>query len=117
MYIVSPISIYLLGLVDSLNPVLLISSLALILIAPFIWIIAEFDVDEDMSGHNKQKCKKFAKNCVITSVILMIFYIILPNKETIIQMLVAKNITVDRVQIASEVVEKVYNDIIKVIDK
>lgn len=117
MYIVSPISIYLLGLVDSLNPVLLISSLALIFIAPFIWIIAEFDVDEDMSEHNKQKCKKFAKNCVITSIILMIFYIILPNKETIIQMLIAKNITVDRVQIASEVVEKVYNDIIKVIDK
>lgn len=117
MCVISPMLIYLLGLVDSLLPILSISSLALIFVSPFIWIIAECNPDGDMTEYTKQKYKKFAKNCVVVSVILMIFYIIIPNKETITQMFIAKNITVDRVQIASEVVQKIYNDIIGIMNK
>lgn len=115
MYIISPMSIYLLGLVDSLLPILFIGAIAPLFVALFVWM--EVDTAYDMSENKKQNYINFAKRCVVISVVMSVLWVITPTKETIIQMLIAKNITVDKVQIASEVVEKVYKDIIGVISK
>ncbi len=115
MYIISPMSIYLLGLVDSLLPILFIGATAPMFVALFVWM--KIDTAYDMSENKKQKYINFAKRCVVISIVMSVLWVITPTKETIIQMLIAKNITVDRVQIASEVVQKVYNDIIGVISK
>lgn len=113
MYIISPISIYLLGLVDNLQSILGIGSVALF----FLGLFCYSEISDLESSQFRDKYMKATKICLIVSTIMAIIWVFIPTKETIIQMLIAKNITVDRVQIAGDIVEKVYSDIINILNK
>lgn len=57
--------------------------------------------------------KKFAK---IIVPIFIVCTVLVPSKDTLIKMLIAQNVTYERVEIASETVQDVYDDIISLVD-
>lgn len=60
--------------------------------------------------------KKYLKNLWVL-IICWTLAVIIPSSETLTKMLIASQITTDRVEKSVEVVEKVYNDILARIDK
>ena len=54
---------------------------------------------------------KFMKKLVLLIVIGALVACLIPNEETITKMIVAQNVTVERVEIVSDTVVTVYNDI------
>ena len=56
--------------------------------------------------------KKFAK---IIVPIFIVFTVLVPSKDTLIKMLIAQNVTYERVEIASETVQDIYEDIISLV--
>ncbi len=66
----------------------------------------------DMDKHPSKK------SIIISSVVFVILSIttaLFPDKNTLMQMAIASQVTVERVDIAKETVEKIYNDILEVI--
>lgn len=110
MPIINPFTIYWLGVVDTLKPILII---ALSLSALTCLITSLATTIE--TGESLKLCKKWAKISFVAMLILIVADIFIPSKQTLIQMLVAQNITVDRVDVVKEVVERVYNDILNVV--
>lgn len=115
MYTISPMSIYLLGLSNNLTSILLVGAIVLFILALYSWV--EINNSLGMSRNAKSKYLNISKKCIVASIVMILVWVLIPRKQTIIHMLIAKNITVDSVQISSEVVEKVYNDIISVLNK
>lgn len=111
-YVIDPLWIYLIGLVETLKPTLGFLSIVSIILA-FVIIGTSADEKPDI----KKSCIKVSKILIIASTILGMAYVFVPSKETVIQMLIAKNVTVDRVQIATDVVQNIYKDILGVISK
>lgn len=111
-YVIDPLWIYLIGLVETLKPTLGFLSIVSIILAV---VILGTSADEETDI--KKSCLKVSKILVISSIILGMAYVFVPSKETVIQMLIAKNVTVDRVQIATDVVQNIYKDILGVISK
>lgn len=111
-YVIDPLWIYLIGLVETLKP-----ALGFISIVSIILAFAIVGASADDKPEVRKSCMKVGKILVIVSIVFGISYVFVPSKETVIQMLIAKNVTVDRVQIASDVVQNLYKDIIGVISK
>ena len=57
------------------------------------------------------------KKCVILSIIFGLLLIIIPGQQTCIQMLIANNITYERLETAGSSIENIYNDIIAIAEK
>ena len=49
-------------------------------------------------------------------VLLILIEILVPSESTIMKMLVAQNVTYERIEMVGETVQDVYNDIISLID-
>lgn len=60
---------------------------------------------------------KFIKIAVAVFVISLVIIIFTPSSETIIKMVIAKNVTYDVVDAAKDVVVQVYNDILALFQK
>jgi hypothetical protein len=57
------------------------------------------------------------KKCVILSVIFGLLLIFVPSQQVCIQMLIANNITYERLETAGSSIENIYNDIIAIAEK
>jgi hypothetical protein len=57
--------------------------------------------------HQMKKCKPL----IIVTVVTALVGIITPSSETITKMIIAQNVTYERVEAATDTVETVYNDI------
>lgn len=64
-----------------------------------------YDADE------LRRFKLIIKTLIILTIITGLLACFLPNEETIIKMIVAQNVTVERVDMVSDTVVTVYNDI------
>lgn len=61
--------------------------------------------------------KKVVKTSLVVAVISFAIIVIVPSSDTIIKMVMAKNVTYDAVDAAKDVVIQVYNDILALFQK
>ena len=99
--IINPMWFYLIGMCDSLiNTIIFI-----LFVLGFLIFINSLD---------GEKAPKILWIMFITFLILVTF---IPTSNTVTKMLIASQVTTDKVEKSVEVIEKVYNDIITKIDK
>lgn len=65
---------------------------------------------------NFNKKFKYTKLLVVTIVVCTLISMLCPTQSTLTKMIVAQNVTYERVEIASETVQDVYEDIISLVD-
>lgn len=55
--------------------------------------------------------KTFKKPCIIVSIIMCLIILIVPSQNTLVQMLIAENVTYERLEVVGDGIESVYEDI------
>lgn len=83
----------------------------------FVAIGANIMIDayEDDKSYNVGKKK--VKIGFIIFVVSVVMFIIVPSSDTVMKMVIAKNVTYDAVDAAKDVVVQVYNDILALFQK
>ena len=71
------------------------------------------DGDSDLAKFLKKLGRKLVAVIVVTSLIM----VFVPNEKTLTKMIVAQNVTYERVETVTDTVEKVYNDIMNLFEK
>lgn len=108
--IVSPWLVYLAGVSMSVRIVLAMSSIVVFAYPFFKWM------NDDPMGIPLDK--KLVKRNIIIGCIVLGLGLLTPSRETIAAMVVAQNVTYERVESAGNIVEDVYSDVIQLlIDK
>ena len=104
--IISPFIIYLMGVLPFIKIVILV--LCGVIFLPLL---------TELSGCNSKEERERVIKSIKIFAILGCIALLIPSKETMIQMAVANQITHERVDIAKDVAIKVYNDILNVMQK
>jgi len=95
--IISPFWIYLLGIVDKINSITKVGFLLTFIVfltVVIISIIAKLDGDDNSA----LTLSSYAKKLSILSVFFGLLLLVMPTQKTLVGMLIAKNITVERVE-------------------
>ena len=74
-------------------------------------------VDESRSEKEEKSAKKKMKTGTTICIIGIALFLIVPSSETVMKMVIAKNVTYDAVDAAKDVVVQVYNDILALFQK
>lgn len=109
--VISPWVFYWLSVSDGIGGVLTTLLISCGLITIF-FIVKGFAEKEDW--HDEEKSKetfKLAKRLGVILAILMVLDVFIPTADTITKMIVAQNVTYERVETATDVVQTVYEDI------
>ena len=87
-------------------------------IVGFIFIMyGSFLLDEVCTKDEEKYAKKKVKTGIAILIIGFALFLIVPSSETVMKMVVAKNVTYDTVDAAKDVVVQVYNDILALFQK
>ena len=122
--LISPWVFYLLGLLDPLNMVFIMTT-GLLAIASVMTCIDKIDCEnkadayanKDNDGYYKKQAHRASRRfyvVFISSIICMFFAIFIPTKTTVIQMIVASKVTPANINTAADIGEKTVD---KIIDK
>ena len=76
-----------------------------------------FLLDEACTKKEEKYAKKKVKTGIAILIIGLALFFIMPSSETVMKMVVAKNVTYDAVDAAKDVVVQVYNDILALFQK
>lgn len=115
--VISPWVFYLMPICDNLNFVAALVGFVLVITTIAIAICLVIEGTSRYPNENLIKTLKPVKNkLAVLSVILMLLAIFVPNQETLTKMLIAQNVTYERVEVAANTVESVYNDIMELFD-
>ena len=76
-----------------------------------------FLLDEACSKEEEKSAMKKVKTGIAILIIGFTLFLIMPSSETVMKMVVAKNVTYDAVDAAKDVVVQVYNDILALFQK
>jgi len=106
--IISPWFFYLLQIVEGLGVSFVIAASAMGLYGAVKWFIIITEGDEE----DYQKGAKAGKKVLIAMIVFWFLSVLVPTKTTCLEMLVAQNVTYERVEIVGQTVEDIYNDII-----
>lgn len=107
--VVNPVWFYLMGLSTPVRGLFFtIAGVCLILA---ILYVATGEDEED-----KRKITKGKKFFILT-IIFGLFVAFIPTEDTITKMLIAQNVTYERIEVATDTVENVYQDIMGLFDK
>lgn len=74
-------------------------------------------LDEECTKDEKKYAIKKMKTGIAILIIGFTLFLIVPSSETVMKMVVAKNVTYDTVNTAKDVVVQVYNDILALFQK
>ena len=122
--IISPWAIYFLGFANDLNIIVGIAlTIAIVILVIFVivWAVIECDDKEKQEAKEKEltQIRKYIVRTFYIIAIIIFLYAAVPSKQTIMGMIVAKNITISNltkaVDIGKEVKNAVKNDIIEII--
>ena len=108
--IISPWVFYLMPVCENIGLVSL--ALAVISGLALVGVFAAYYIDYDY--HNKDEISRFKFWIKLLSVIVIITLLLVclvPTEETITKMIIAQNVTYERVDVVSDTVANVYNDI------
>ena len=87
-------------------------------IVGFIFIMyGAFLLDEACNKKEEKSAIKKVKTGIAILIIGFAFFLIVPSSETVMKMVVAKNVTYDAVDAAKDVVVQLYNDILALFQK
>ena len=109
--VISPIWFWLFGVSDELKFwCILISAVAIVgviacIISIFVMSLNDYYDDEVV------KMKALLKKTTLVLVPIALLSIVIPDQSTLTKMLIAQNVTYERVEAATDTVETVYNDI------
>lgn len=73
--------------------------------------------DEACSREEEKSAKRKMKTGSTICIIGIVLFLIVPSSETVMKMIIAKNVTYDAVDAAKDVVVQVYNDILALFQK
>ena len=76
-----------------------------------------WSIDEADSNEEKKSAIKKMKTGTTICIIGIVLFLIVPSSDTVMKMVVAKNVTYDAVGAAKDVVVQVYNDILALFQK
>jgi hypothetical protein len=116
--VISPWVFYWMPVIDTMSGVawvLLIVSVVLLVISFFI-----FCMELDCGDKDSDLCKFLlkAKNKLLVLIVAAtIAGVFIPSEKTVIKMLIAQNVTYDRVEMATDTVASVYEDIMSLFEK
>ena len=112
--VINPLAFYLIDGASGLKWGALIFGIiiGLILLCYGAWSIDEADSKEEVKSAKRKM--KTGLTIVIIGAVLFVF---LPSSETVMKMVIAKNVTYDAVDAAKDVVTQVYNDILALFQK
>ena len=106
MPVINPMVFYWMFVADSLRGFLVFIGFALLVLAIVLTPLLS-DIDEELLS----KALRWSKRMVIIGVTILAVRVFMPNTETIEKMVIAQNVTYERIEQASDVVSSVYNDI------
>lgn len=112
--VINPLVFYLIDGADTLKWGALLFGTVIGLILLFIGLFA---VDEAVSDEEEKYGKKKMKTGITMFIIGAVLFVFLPSSETVMKMVIAKNVTYDTVDAAKDVVAQVYNDILALFQK
>lgn len=111
--VINPWIFYAMDALDSFKILCMIVLFATV--AFYIMYIPCLELDLDMIGFNKFM-RKVIKPAIAVVVIAILGIIFIPSQDTMIKMLVAQNVTYERIEDSTDVVERVYTDIMELLD-
>lgn len=88
-----------------------------IVIGLVLLLFGAWSIDEARSKEEEKSAIKKMKTGIAILIIGFTLFLIAPSSETVMKMLVAKNVTYDAVDAAKDVVVQVYNDILALFQK
>ena len=112
--VISPWVFYLIDCAGTLK----LGALFFGLIIGFILLgCGSWSIDEADSKEEKKFAIKKIKTGTTICIIGIVLFLIVPSSETVMKMVIAKNVTYDAVDAAKDVVVQVYNDILALFQK
>lgn len=112
--VINPWVFYLIDGASTLKWGALIFGLVIGLILLFYGALSFDDAD---SKEEEKSAKRKMKTGIAIVVIGAVLFVFLPSSETVMKMVIAKNVTYDAVDAAKDVVVQVYNDILALFQK
>lgn len=106
--IISPLTIYLINLMDPLHAVF-IGACIVFLVLGILYGIDYIDWKDSSSDKNLARAQKSlgrTKRMAIVCILCMLLAVFVPSKNTIIEMIVAKNITIENLNAGEEKVRE-----------
>ena len=103
-YYINPIWFYLMSISTGMKIflcALVVIAFIIIVFAIPIWVI-EGSVDITDLGENEKKILKLFKNIIIASIISLFICILIPSKETCVEMIIASQVTHENVTATKE---------------
>ena len=82
--------------------------------AIIVMLVNRFEYGEDDEDY--LKWKPIAKSTTVIASICLIFAIFIPSEKTITKMIVAQNVTYERVEVVTDTVQTVYEDIMNLFE-
>lgn len=114
--VISPWAFYAISMADRLNVFFLILTLILVCVVLgfFIWKVS--DLDYIPRDRVQALCDKVLKKTILPTIFVIILTLVIPTSSTITKMIIAQNVTYERVEAATNTVETVYNDIMELFE-
>lgn len=113
--IISPMFIYILGVIDSLESIFCLILIIDIIVFIFSPILA--DKMSDSYSDEAPMLRRIIKLCAIVFTFIILAVTFVPSKETLIAMYTTKYVTVENVKLGKEVVIDIVKEIVDVINK
>ena len=106
--VISPWFFYFVNIVEGLDTTFWLFAVAGLLVGGMILVLLAIGelYEEDFSS-------KLAKKIFIGGLIFMFLAILTPSQQACVQMLIADNITYERLEVAGDTVEGIYRDILE----
>ena len=106
--VINPWVFYWISILDDLDSILKIATILSLII--IIWILFG---KEDCEESDLEFLKKTVKYMTITFFVSLFLIIFIPSSETITKMIVAQNVTYERIETTTDTVQTVYEDIME----
>lgn len=110
--VISPWVFYLMPVCERVSVLVFVASLLCLCLTIGFAIQLGCELDYRNPDEDKVKIlKDNLKKMIIATTLTAIMFCLMPSEETLTKMVVAQNVTVDRVEMVSDTVVTVYNDI------
>ena len=108
--VISPWVFYAISVADGLRIAgwVMVTLIAIGLFCIGIYFAVE---SEWMKDDAKQKIAALVKKSITSTLVILMSLALIPSSKTITKMIVAQNVTYERVEVVTDTVETVYNDI------
>ena len=107
--VISPLVFYLMPIASKVQGLALSVGIVLLIATSicFLIFLFELDLDEELSA----RAMAAAKKLIVPTIVAALVFVVTPSSTTITKMLIAQNVTHERVETVADTVESVYNDI------